>query len=160
MNGKTKPYAILMFGAPASGKSEFAAKFGERFKCPALDFNKCKCTYAGAAGIVEQVAVTGQNFVIEGCLDAEKQRNDMRHRLKKRGYVPVLVWVQADATTIKRRLHQRYKSIEKAKAAFEACYDDLEAPADIEKPIVISGKHTFTTQLKVLLAKLSKSKQL
>lgn len=158
MNGKTKPYGILVFGAPASGKSQFATQFGERFKCPALDFSKHKISYSAAASIVEQVAVTGQNIVIEGCLDAEKQRNDMRHRLRKRGYIPVLVWVQADANTIKRRLLQRYKSVEKAKAAFAACYDDMEAPADIEKPIVISGKHTFTTQLKTMLAKLSKQK--
>jgi predicted kinase len=158
MNGKTKPYAILMFGAPASGKSQFAAQFAERFKAPFLEFNKHRISYSAAAHIVEQVAVTGQNIVIEGCLNAEKQRNDMRQRLKKRGYLPVLVWVQADANTIKRRLHQRYRSIEKTKAAFEACYDDMEAPADIEKPIVISGKHTFTTQLKILLAKLSKQR--
>ncbi|MFV0485272.1 MAG: AAA family ATPase [Candidatus Saccharimonadales bacterium] len=159
MNGKTKPYGILVFGAPASGKSQFASQFAERFKCPFLDFGKNRTvSYSAAAGIVEQVAVTGQNIVIEGCLDAEKQRNDMRHRLKKRGYVPVLVWIQADANTIKRRLHQRYKSVEKAKAEFAACYDHMEAPADIEKPIVISGKHTFTTQLKVMLAKLSKQR--
>lgn len=158
MNGKTKPYGILVFGAPASGKSQFASQFAERFKCPFLDFSKHKISYSAAAGITEQVAVTGQNIVIEGCIDAEKQRNDLRHRLKKRGYVPVLVWVQADANTIKRRLHQRYKSIEKTKAAFASCYDHMEAPADIEKPIVISGKHTFATQLKVMLAKLSKQR--
>lgn len=155
MNAKQKPYAVLMFGATASGKSQFAKQFAERFKCPHLDFGHHGIGYPAAAALTEQVAATEQNIVIEGCLNAEKQRNDLRRRLKKRGYIPVLIWVQADAATIRRRLYQRYGSVEKAKTAFATCYDDMQAPADIEKPIVISGKHTFSTQLKTLLAKLS-----
>jgi predicted kinase len=155
MSGKIKPFAILIFGAPGSGKSWFAEQFSERFKCPFLDFGRYGIGYAGAAGVTEQVAKCGQNLVIEGCLDAERQRNDIRRRLKKAGYRTALVWVQVDATTMKRRLTQKYKTVEKAKLAFETRYEHMEAPADIEKPLVISGKHTFSTQLKVVLAKLS-----
>ena len=33
-NKKTKPRAILVFGAPCSGKTTFCEKFSRRFKAP------------------------------------------------------------------------------------------------------------------------------
>ena len=157
MNGMKKPYAILIFGAPGSGKTRFGEQFGARFKCPFLDFGRYGLNYADAAEITEQVALCGQNFVIEGHFDTEKQRNDIRKRLLKLGYHTALVWVQVDVATIRQRLVRKHKSAEKAKTAFEERHEKMKAPADAENPIVISGKHTFATQLKVVLAKLSKN---
>ena len=159
MNGNTKPYAILVFGVPMSGKTQFATKFCRQFKAPLLDFNTLHELYdldqKAFITIISQVALSGQTLVIEGALDTQKQRTKLSNLLKKAGYQPVLIWVQTDVATVKRRLKAKLKSVEKAKTTFDSRIKDLEAPADSENPIVISGKYTFDTQLKTTLARLS-----
>ena len=74
--------------------------------------------------------------------------------LKKAGYSPSLVWVQTDSSTTKQRMKMRLKSVSKAKTEYENRIKSLEAPSDFEPAIVISGKHTFDTQLKHVLTQL------
>ena len=55
----------------------------------------------------------------------------------------------------------RYRSVAKAKEYFDEATAAIEAPTDFEKPIILSGKHTFETQTKhaiVGLADLIESK--
>ena len=159
MNGNNKPYAILVFGAPVSGKTQFAEQFSRQFKAPLLNVGELVDKYdlsrSAIIAIIEQIALSGQNFMVEGGVDTEKDRTEIRDLLKKAGYRPTLIWVQTDLATIKRRLKLRLKSLEKAKATFEDRYKALEAPADSENPIVISGKHTFDAQLKTVLTHLA-----
>ena len=159
MNGNNKPYAILVFGAPVSGKTQFAEQFSKQFKAPLLNIGdlieKYDLSRPAVLELIRQVALSGQNFMIEGGVDTEKERMEIREMLRKAGYRPTLIWVQTDLATIKRRLKMRLKSVEKAKATFEDRYRALEAPADSENPIVISGKHTFEAQLKTVLTHLA-----
>ena len=159
MNGNNKPYAILVFGAPVSGKTQFAEQFSKQFKAPLLNvgdlIEKYDLSRPAVLELIRQVALSGQNFMIEGGVDTEKERMEIREMLRKAGYRPTLIWVQTDLATIKRRLKMRLKSVEKAKATFEDRYRALEAPADSENPIVISGKHTFEAQLKTVLTHLA-----
>ena len=158
MNGKnSKPYAILVFGAPMSGKSQFAIKFSREFKAPLLDFEAIPgISRKSFLAIVAQIADSKQNMVIDYHIDTFKQRQEMCEVLRTAGYRPVLVWIQTDVNTIKRRLKNHLKSVARAKAYFEERLEQLEAPEDVEEPIVVSGKHTFDTQLKSVLSCLSK----
>ena len=158
-NRKNRPRALLVFGAPASGKTTFAEKFAKKFGLAFYnladlmeehDFSRDTISI-----ILEQILKTGQTVVLEGCLDTEKDRTEIRNVIRKSGYEPALVWVQTDISTIRQRLKTRYKSVSKAKDAYEKAVAEMEAPIDIEKPIILSGKHTFETQTRHVIAGLA-----
>ncbi len=159
MNGKSKPYAILVFGAPMSGKTSFAEQFSARFNAPFLNLSELHDQHhisrRVALNLILQLSKCKQTLIIEGAIDTEKQRSEMRTMLEKAGYFPVIVWVQTDINEIKHRLRHKYKSLNEAKEAFSEAYNKLEAPSDGENPIVISGKHTFQTQCKNVLTGIS-----
>lgn len=159
---KKKPVqsrAVLVFGAPCSGKSTFCDKFAKRFKAPYFDLGVLAHDYGldrkMITLLVEQIAKTGQMLVIEGGLDTENNRNEIRRILKKAGYTPSLIWIQTDVGTIRARLKARLKSVAAAKAEYDEKINLLEAPTDFEFPIVLSGKHTFETQLRHVLSQLN-----
>ena len=162
MNGKSKPYAILVFGAPMSGKTTFAEQFSARFNAPFLNLSKlheeCHITRKVALNLIAQISKCKQTLVIEGALDTEKQRNEIRNLLEKAGYRPVLIWVQTDLNEIKHRMRHKYKKLDDAKVALADSYKKIEAPSDMENPLVISGKHTFVTQCNNVLTSLSELK--
>jgi gluconate kinase len=159
MNGKSKPYAILVFGAPMSGKTTFAEKFSERFNAPFLNLSELHEEYRVSRKValilIQQITKCKQTLIIEGAIDNEKQRNEIRELLVKAGYIPVLVWVQTDLNAIKQRMRHKYAKASEAKAALEKSYERIEAPADYEDPIVISGKHMFQTQCRNTLTGIS-----
>ena len=105
--------------------------------------------------LVEQIAKTGQNIVIEGCIGTEREREEMRRILRPAGYQITTTWIQTDIATIRSRLKAKYRSVAKAKEVYDSVVPRLEAPSEIEAPVILSGKHTFETQLKHILAALS-----
>ncbi|MBQ2695146.1 ATP-binding protein [Candidatus Saccharibacteria bacterium] len=156
---KNKRRVLLVFGAPCSGKTTFAEKFAKKFDLAYYDFDQLKeknrLTRKNILLIIELLARTGKTLVIEGGLGSEKERSEVRNILREAGYTPSLVWIQTDLATIRLRLKQRYKSVSKAKDAYDDLMAGLEAPADFEKPIILSGKHTFETQARHVLAGLA-----
>ncbi|MBR2864558.1 AAA family ATPase [Candidatus Saccharibacteria bacterium] len=155
----SQPRAILVFGAPASGKTTFCEKFSQQFRAPYYNLNEIadeqnfprdKVLY-----ILDLIARSGQNLIIEGMLNTEADREEIRKLLSEQGYNPSLIWIQTDVNTIKSRLKTRLKSVAKAKEEYDRKIAELEAPAEFEKPIVLSGKHTFNTQLSHVLSQLA-----
>ncbi len=152
------PRAILVFGAPASGKTTFCEKFSQQFRAPYYNLTDIKEENGFSRDkvllILDLIARTGQNLIIEGELNTEADRQEIRKLLEAEGYNPSLIWIQTDVNTIKSRLKSRLKSVAKAKEEYEAKISELEAPSDAENPIVLSGKHTFETQLSHTLSQL------
>ena len=159
MNGKSKPYAILVFGASMSGKTVFAEQFSTRFNAPFLNLaalhEQHHISRKVALALVEQIAKCKSTIVVEGALDNERQRNEMRAILEKAGYQPILIWIQTDLNEIKHRMRRKYKKVSDAKTALESALKSIEAPSEDEPHLVISGKHTFQTQCKNVLMGLS-----
>ena len=162
---KAKPRALLIFGAPCSGKTTFSEKFAKKFGLAYYDLDerseKYGFSHENILVILEQILKTGQTIMIEGGLRTEKERNEIRDILKEKGYSPALIWIQTDASSIRARLKSKYKNISKAKEVYETEVAEIEAPTDSERPIILSGKHTFETQSKHAisgLADLTKSK--
>ena len=151
--------AILVFGAPCSGKSTFCKKFSNQFKAPYYDLSQLKTEFNLSRKqilmLVEQIAKTGITIVIEGGIDTEQDRQEIRNILRKAGYEPSLIWIQTDVSTIKSRLKTRLKSVAKAKAEYGNKVKRLEAPSDAEPTIILSGKHTYPTQAKHVLTQLA-----
>lgn len=147
---QSKPRALLIFGAPCSGKSTFAEKFGKKFKLANYDLDELisehEFTRDEVFIILEQILKTRQTILIEGCLDTEKDRIEMRNLLREHGYEPSLIWIQTDVSTIRSRLKSRFKSVSKAKNFYEKTVASIEAPNENEHAIILSGKHTFETQ--------------
>ena len=156
---KAQPRAILVFGAPGSGKSTFAERFSKKFHAAFFDLGELerenKLDRNTTLFVLEQVARTNVTLVIEGILDTEQERTEVRNVLRRSGYNPSLVWIQTDVQTIKQRLKLRNRSATKAKAEYETRIEGMEAPSEIEAPIVLSGKHTFETQLRHVLTQLA-----
>lgn len=156
---KSKPRALLVFGAPCSGKSTFSDKFAEKFDLAVYDFEELKVKYRltrkNILLIIKLIARTGKTIIIEGGLSTEKDRDEIRNLLKNEGYEPSLIWIQTDVTTIRNRLKVRYKSVSKAKEIYDTEVAAMEAPSELEDPIILSGKHTFETQTRHVLAGLA-----
>lgn len=150
--------AILVFGVPCSGKTTFGKQFAEQFNATFYDLDTLKEEHNLSRQfillLVEQIARTGSTLVFEGGIDTEKDRREIAEILRSAGYSPTLIWIQTDVATVRARLKARLKSVEKAKTVYENRIQALEGPADSEAPIVLSGKHTYHTQLKQVLTQL------
>ena len=105
--------------------------------------------------ILQQILKTRQTIIIEGCLNTEKERIEMRNMLRDHGYEPALIWIQTDVATIRNRLKSKFKSVKKAKEFYEKAVEEMEAPGENEGAIILSGKHTFETQSKHVVAGLA-----
>ena len=107
MNGKSKPYAILVFGAPMSGKTTFAEKFSEKFNAPFLNLSELHEQYRlsrkVAQILISQIAKCKQTLILEGGIDSERQRNEIRgwaEKLKRRA--PAGSWAARSSAALKR----------------------------------------------------------
>lgn len=158
-NRKNKPRMLLVFGAPASGKTTFAEKFAKKFGLASYDLKTLMeqdaFSYEAVMILMDQILKTGQTILVEGAIDTEKERMEMRNLAREHGYEPALIWVQTDVATIRQRLKSRYRSVAKAKEAYERAISEMEAPMENEHPIILSGKHTFETQTRHVIAGLA-----
>lgn len=156
---KTRPRALLVFGAPCSGKTTFAESFAHKFNLAYYNLDALMEENALSREMImlmlEQILKTKQTIIIEGCLNTEVERTEIRNLLRSHGYIPALIWIQTDFSTIKLRLKSRFRSVAKAKEFYDHSVSEVEAPTDIEKPIILSGKHTFETQTKHVLLGLA-----
>jgi predicted kinase len=160
----SQPHVIIMVGVPGSGKSFFAEKFAETFRAPYVNFDKI----ASIAGLesaddlmhyqLNELFKTNQSIIIDGASDTKTERLELAHKARTCGYEPLLVWVQIDPASAEQRSTRRTKDRHTPRLTIEEYEWRLKqftAPSAIEKPIVISGKHTYATQVKVVLKKLS-----
>jgi hypothetical protein len=155
-----RPRAIMMVGIPGSGKSFFAAQFAELFQAPYIDSLALEALAqdSAAAGtlislVMGEVSKCGQTFVFEGNSDSRARRTEFFKWARSKGFQPLLIWVQTDkATSLSRTL----KGGSLDRTEFADYVRDFSPPHPDERAIVVSGKHTFKSQLKVVLAHLGR----
>ena len=156
---KSKSRALLIFGAPCSGKTTFAAKFAERYDLAFYNINEvmeeCDFSRETMLEVLKLISKTRKNIIIEGGLDTEEERREMKNLFHSVGYEPSLFWIQTDVSTIRKRMKFQYKSVTKAREVYDTVVSGMEAPTEAEYPIILSGKHTFETQTKHALAGLA-----
>ncbi len=156
----SKPLAIMMVGIPGSGKSYFAEKFSEMFKIPYIDPLAIEplAKDEDAANkltsfVLSKISQTRESFVLEGNGDTFKSRSEFAYWAKSNGYVPTFIWVQVDKATASSRTLKKNKI---DKETFEQIVKSFEKPKISEKTIVISGKHTYISQARTVVANVSK----
>jgi hypothetical protein len=100
-----------------------------------------------------EIAKTHQTFIFEGNADTRTKRAEFARWARQVGYQPLFIWTQVDQATSRDRT-AKAKSM--SQTEFEHAHRMFSAPHADERAIVISGKHTFASQAKVVLAHLSK----
>ena len=160
-----QPHIIIMVGVPGSGKSFFAESFAETFNAPYVSLEKIiplTNSDSDASSLfnaqITELLKTRQSIIVEGETDTRTEREKLARKAKVAGYESLLVWVQTDPTTAKTRSVRASKNkINRTLTTDE--YDRIvkrfTPPNTIENPTVISGKHTYATQAKIVLKKLS-----
>lgn len=153
-----KPHAIVVIGIQGSGKSFFAEKFSDTFSAPYIDDSAFTLyTHDEAASkhvstyMLKEVLKTKATIVIES-KSTKAERIELSQQLKKAGYETLLVWVQTDTNTAMGRARKQTNT---TKEEVEDNIKRFNPPSGIEQALVISGKHTFATQAKTVLKKLS-----
>lgn len=156
----SRPHAIMMVGLPGSGKSFFAEQFAATFNAPYIDAltltsyaKDVKSAMKIITSFAIQIAKTKQTFIYEGDTDNRALRAEFAQFAKSKGYTPLIIWVQVDEKTAKERT---VKAEKMDNATFDDIASGFQPPLGDEKPIVISGKHTYASQAKKVLSSLSR----
>jgi predicted kinase len=165
-----RPHLIIMVGISGAGKSQFAAQFADTFKAPLISRDAVleQIFIDDKSGVAEsdttanrittyllnQLLKTGQTIVFDGASDSRVERLELAKAAKSAGYESLFVWVQTDPTEAKRRAaKQKTRSL--TSGDYEAALSRFRVPTASEKVVVISGKHTFASQLKIVLKRLA-----
>lgn len=153
----SQPHVIVMVGMPGSGKSFFAEKFSDTFHAPYVSRDLI-AQLAGeeAADTIadyqlNELLKTGQSIVFDGSSDTRVSRIELAKKARAAKYEILLVWVQTDEATARNRAAKYGLDDE----AYDKRVKRFTPPAPPEKPVVISGKHTYASQAKAILQRLS-----
>lgn len=155
----SRPHAIMMVGIPGSGKSFFASQFADTFGTPYIDFGTIADITDDAEKASEitliclaEIAKTEQTFIFEGSGASRTYRTEFAKWARSLGYTPLFIWTQVDqATALKRSSKTNHYT----KQEFGEHLKAFSPPHPDEKPLVISGKHTYASQAKAVLSFLS-----
>lgn len=166
----SKPHLIVMVGIPGSGKSFFADNFADTFKAPLVSSGRLrselfpKPTHSNAEQVLirrvsdymlDELFKTHRTIIFEGSSDTRIERQAIVKKSRAAGYEPLFVWVQTESATAKLRL---LKSKQRTAAAtleqFNTALKQFSAPHTTEGVVVISGKHTYASQLRIVLKRL------
>lgn len=154
-----KPHAIVTIGIKGSGKTFFAGKFSEMLNAPFIHQSVIEKHTASESDtetmlmhMIDELVKTRHTFVLEIDMASKTKRLELANKLRRAGYVPLFVWVQVDVDTAMLR-SKKSKGIQQS--AFEAQLQKFSPPTSAERVVVISGKHTYATQARIILKKLS-----
>lgn len=177
----SNPTILQVVGLPGSGKSFFATQFAETISAPAVSRNQIRWvlfahhTYSrDEESMVDQVAdmlitellKTKRTIILDGGYNSRVSRNNLKNLAKKHGYNVMTIVVQTDEPTAKQRSMKRSgnKDIDRFKQpltseTFAALSKTYQAPIVDRNCVVISGKHTYSTQARVVLKKLVETQE-
>ncbi len=162
----SKPHLIAVVGIPGAGKTFFAKQFSDTFSAPYIDQSSLRsmlpdddttavmCDY-----VIDQLCRTKQTILIEGPGATKASRRDVAELAKRHGYQPLFIWVQTEPITAQTRATKgvgpnRQQLMLISDSEFDALSREFEPLLPSEKYMVISGKHTYASQAKIVLKKL------
>lgn len=162
----SQPHVIIMVGLPGSGKSFFAEQFADTFHAPYLSLTRITRFEGVSADTanhllhyqLDELLKTHQSLIVDGTANTRFERMELTKKARAAGYETLFIWVQTDPATAKQRATKETKGKPSPVLSVEE-YDRqvkrFVAPNAIEQSIVISGKHTYATQAKIVLKRLS-----
>lgn len=166
----------MVIGLPGSGKSFFARQFAETFGAPLVSIDlirhimKPNSTFTPeedaqimtlADQQIHELLKTNKTIIIDGGMNHRSQRLAIERLAQKHGYGKLTIWVQTDeptslARSVKRSSKRATDELNSPMSpeTFARYKKQFIAPTRTENTVVISGKHTFATQARVVLKKL------
>lgn len=149
----SQPYAIILVGLPGSGKTFFGQKFAETFNAPHLNASAFAYhtrtlddAYELGDKVLAELTRTKQTIIIETDTGSRVRRTELAKQLREMGYQPLFVWVQVDEPTAYNRSRKQISDEE-----YSHRLRSFSPPHQLERPLVISGKHTYASQARVVL---------
>ncbi len=166
----SKPHVIVMVGIPGSGKSFFAEQFADTFKAPLVSNGRLRYelfnepTYSNdeqaiisrvSDYMLDELYKTQRTFIFEGLADARMDRQLITKKARAAGYEPLFIWVQTESSTARLRVKKAAPGKTTiSPSQFDSALKRFSAPHSSEKAVVISGKHTYASQLRIVLKRL------
>lgn len=156
-----KPYLLVVVGLPGSGKTFFAKQFGDTFGAPYVDYvyyhkltGSIELGDTVATELLGQLFITKRTVVVEGRGETKEDRAILVKLAQAKGYEPLFVWVQTEPQTVLKRAVQA-KGAPYSQEEFES-RSEIFAQLDRSEPqVVISGKHTYASQARMVLRRLA-----
>jgi len=156
-----KPHLLVMVGMPGAGKSTFAQQFAATFNAPFVDYAALagvtggdpELTYRMADYLIDQLLRTKQTIIIDGPGDRLADRREIVRLARHHGYSPLFIWVQTEPTTTEHRSVRR-RGAPMSQEEYDQRVASFEYLTNLEPVLVISGKHTYASQARIVLKKL------
>lgn len=171
-----KPFLLLLYGYPGSGKTYFARQFCENVQAAHLQADKIrgelfeKPSYDKQENTVinHLMNYMSEEFLSNGVsvvYDVNTMRAGQRRALYDLAFRchadHLLVWFQMDADTAfertikrdRRRADDKY-AVSWDRTSFETLINHMQNPKVSENYVVVSGKHLFNMQQSSVIAKL------
>ncbi len=167
----------MIIGLPGAGKSFFAGCFCDTFSAPLISADRLRFelfespSFSPAeTGLIKRMAEvqlvelvkTRSSIVVDGLCNNRKERQQFEQFTAAHNYGTLIVWVQTDEPTAKTRsINRNHKHAgdeyngKLSADQFKTLSAMLNPPFKQEDYVVISGKHTYTTQAKTVLRKLA-----
>lgn len=171
-----KPFILMLYGFPGSGKTYFARQLGEKmqlahiqadriraelFETPRYDKQENDVVMQLMNYMASEFLAAGLSVVYDVNVMRASQRRALRDLARKSHAQPLLVWLQIDTDTAftrgqkrdRRRVDDRYAA-QLDRQMFDNIASHMQNPSSTEDYAVISGKHVFNTQYAAVGRKL------
>lgn len=156
-----------MVGIPGAGKSFFAENFATTFRTPIVNRGRIQYELFGrldggieedgvatraAQLMLDELVKSHKTIIYEGPSGTLTQRRDIIKYANALDYTPLFIWVQTDSSEASRRATNT-KKLDGfiTDEQFDTAVRSFMVPNPREKIVVISGKHTYHSQLRIVL---------
>ncbi len=172
----SKPFLLLFYGYPGSGKTYFARQFcesvqaahlqadrirGELFEEPRYDQQENDIIKQIMDYMAGEFLGAGMSVAYDVNVPRLNQRRKLIDMAYSYGAEPLLIWFQMDQDTAftrnikrdRRRADDKYAA-RWDRTTFESVISQMQNPSPSENYVVISGKHLFNMQQSPVVSRL------